>query len=310
MMAEHVAALYFSGRAEAAKKRLQKLKAAGVIGERPRRPYEPAILFLTSKAFKLLRERGTLADYPKLEWTSLEKRAQVSDLTLRHELEVMAVKAAMVPAITAREGFSVAEFSTWPLLFQFQARRPATASLASKEVLVKPDGYIRVHEKEPDGGLSEHTFFLEVDRSTETQATLAQRAACYRDYYTRGGLAARNGKPRSVFADFPFRVLMVFKNAERRNNTAETLLQTQPSILTQVWLTTFAEATADPLGPIWIRPLDYREATKGTPFDPTRRRDSIYRRQSEREAQVDASVGKHRLLVQRNTTIFPERHLT
>src|SRR6266581_4708905 len=78
----HIAALYFGGRQEAAKKRLQKLKAAGFIAERPRRPYEPAVLFLTRAAFMLLTEHGALADCPQLSWAQLEKRARVSDLTL------------------------------------------------------------------------------------------------------------------------------------------------------------------------------------------------------------------------------------
>lgn len=48
MTSKHVATLYFEGRAEAAKKRLQKLKTAGFVKERPRRAYEPSLLFLTS----------------------------------------------------------------------------------------------------------------------------------------------------------------------------------------------------------------------------------------------------------------------
>ena len=43
----HIARLYFEGREEAAKKRVQKLKSAGFITERPRRAYEPAVLYLT-----------------------------------------------------------------------------------------------------------------------------------------------------------------------------------------------------------------------------------------------------------------------
>jgi len=37
----HAAKLYFDGKPEATKKRLQKLKAAGLIGERPRRAFDP-----------------------------------------------------------------------------------------------------------------------------------------------------------------------------------------------------------------------------------------------------------------------------
>ena len=90
---------------------------------------------------------------------------------------------------------------------------------------------------------------------------------------------------------------MVFKNAERRNNTAERLLQNTPPIFSQVCLSTFEEVKRDPLGSIWIRPIDYREATRGTPFDPDQRRQTWgYARQSEREHFVAQKVSKFRIL--------------
>src|ERR1041385_4906846 len=92
MTGDHISAICFEGRREATKKRLQRLKAAGVIRERPRRPYEPAVLFLTAKGLTLLRDRGILREYPSVAKTTLEKRARISDLTLKHELEVVAVK--------------------------------------------------------------------------------------------------------------------------------------------------------------------------------------------------------------------------
>src|SRR5437588_3226678 len=98
MTAEHIAAIYFEGRYEAARKRLQKLKAAGYVGERPRRAFDPAVLFLTRKAFEVLCASGTIIDLPRMSWPSLEKRVRVSDLTLRHELEVQDVRAAFYSA--------------------------------------------------------------------------------------------------------------------------------------------------------------------------------------------------------------------
>jgi len=294
MTGAHIAMLHFNGSGDAAKQRLRKLKAAGLIKERPRHVTEPAILFLTRNGFDTLRKRGVLAEYPQFSASTLEKRANVSRFTLEHELEIMDVKAAFSSAIRATDRFSVAGFSTWPLLYQFEAFR---AGRGSAEVIVKPDGFIRIHEKEADGGLSEHTFFLEVDRSSEVQDALVSKAVCYLDYYRSGGFAERNGAPRSAYKDYPFRVLMVFKNAERRNNTAERLLQNTPPILTQVWLSTFQEITAHPLAAIWISPADYREATKGTPFDTQHRRVSFgYRRQTEREALVESRIKKQRLL--------------
>jgi len=99
MTARHVAAIYFAGSYEAARKRLQKLKAAGYVKERPRRAYDPAVLFLTKKAFALLCEHGTINDYPHMTWKHLEKRVRVSPLTLTHELQVLDVKAAIAQAL-------------------------------------------------------------------------------------------------------------------------------------------------------------------------------------------------------------------
>jgi hypothetical protein len=155
---------------------------------------------------------------------------------------------------------------------------------------------VRLHEHATDGDRFEHFFFLEVDRSTEPRETLARRVYGYQDFYRRGGLALRHGFTREDYKDFPFRVLMVLPNEERRNNMAERLLQNDPPALTMVWLTTFAEITADPLGAIWMRPLDYRDITKGTQYDPSRPRTGAYRREPAREALVAAVVKNLRLL--------------
>lgn len=74
------------------------------------------------------------------------------------------------------------------------------------------------------------------------------------DYYKSGGFAARNGAARSDYKEFPFRVLMVFKTAERRNNTAERLLQSNLPVFKQACLSTLEEVTRDPFDAIWIRP--------------------------------------------------------
>jgi hypothetical protein len=181
-------------------------------------------------------------------------------------------------------------------LYQFQAAQPAPpGTYQPARVLIKPDGFVRLHEQAPDGDLFEHFLFLEVDRSTEPRETLARRAFGYQDFYRRGGLALRYGSTREAYRDFPFRVLMVFLTEERRNNMAERLLQNEPPVLTMVWLTTFSEITSDPLGAIWMRPLDYREITKGTLYDPSWPRTGAYRRDPARERLVAAELKKLRL---------------
>ena len=294
MTAEHIAVLFFNGSREAAKKRLQKLKAAGFIGERKRKAYEPAVLSLTVKAVSVLRIRGILAEYPKLASSALDKRTRVSDLTIRHELEVMDCKAAFHSAIKGLPKFGISEFCTWPLLHQFEAFRKG---YGGEEVMIKPDGFIRISEEEDGGHASEYSLFLELDRSSQTQDTLVSRASAYLDFYRSGGFAMRNGGTRDKFRDFPFRVLFVFKNAERRNNMAERLLRNTPPILTQALLSTFDEVKASPFGAIWVRPLEYREATKGTEYEPENRREQAgYRRQTARELFVEESVRKQPLL--------------
>lgn len=296
MTLTHAAALHFDGRQEAAKKRVQKLKSAGYVRERPRRVYEPSVLSLTAKAFSVLADAGRLQDYPRIGSAVFERRAHVSPLTIAHELDVMDVKVAVTSAMSRLPGFQIVEFSTWPLLFQFKACRPDEGGFGQPEVTVKPDGFIRVYEQDGDG-LFEHAFFLELDRSTESQEVLALKAACYVDYYRNGGFAVRQGGDRSQYQSYPFRVLMVFRNAERRNNAAERLLLNNPPIHRQVWLTTVAEVTADPLGPIWVQPVDYRTVIQGTPFDPQRRSQSDpYRRRPEREQMVEHHIAKRRLL--------------
>jgi hypothetical protein len=255
MTLSHVTAIHFAGAAEAAKKRVQKLKSAGYLAERPRRAYEPSILHLTRTAFTALAESGYLDEYPSLVWSDLQRRARVSDLTLKHELAVMDFKAAMYTAVAKTPGVSVAEFCTWPLLYEFEAS-PHADGLRS--MTVRPDGFIRLHQTDADGGISEHTFFLEVDRSTEVLDTLITRCQCYRNFYRRGGLAERNGRPREEFDSFPFRVLIVARTSERRDNLCQRLLLLHPPILSQVWLATFAAASALPLGASWLTPAIYR----------------------------------------------------
>jgi len=137
------------------------------------------------------------------------------------------------------------------------------------------------------------------------------KAACYLAYYKSGGYAEKCGGLRGDFKEYPFRVLFVFKTAERRNNTAERLIQGNPPILTQVWLTTFSEATADPFGATpALKPYLYRglfrcgecgcfittETQKGHNYLRCTKRVSPctqkYVREDEIAAQVDRIIGK------------------
>lgn len=257
MTLSHLAALHFDGRAEAAKKRAQKLKSAGYISERPRKSRDPGILTLTLKGFRELVQNGHVADLPRLSLTAFERRARVSDLTIRHELAVMDVKTALVRGISSESGMTVLEFTTWPLLNQFGVSRQRRSAIT-----VKPDGYLRVEETTKAGEVYEHAFYFEVDRGTETLGTLSERAVCYRDHYARGGYAMSRGGNSADYAAFPFRVLYVLPSPVRLANTARALLALQPPIETQVWLTTMKELCTDALGHVWVRPRDLRTGSE------------------------------------------------
>lgn len=281
----HITTLHFDSK-EAAKKRLQKLKAAELVGERERNLNEPSVLFLTKKALKLLENDGHLDSFPKLSTRSFDRRAKVSTFTVRHELEVLDVKAAFYRACRDNHHYSLSHFFTWPAKCQFISWRPEEG-----EVLVRPDGYLRIQQL--SDGIDErgHAFFLEVDRSTETQDILVTKCAGYMQYYRSGGFAVRNGGCPDDYKTYPFRVLLVLKTAERRNNAALLLAQLNPPILTQVWLTTFREVVAQPFGRIWVRPIDCQNALRGTTFEAPRSTGN-YRRQSEREAFIESRIAK------------------
>jgi hypothetical protein len=286
----HIAALYFDGNRQAAKKRLQKLKNARYVAERPRRIGQPSILFLAAKGIAELEVRGLLKHYPPLPRVALYRRAQVSELTLRHELDVAAARVALTRALEAAPDFTVERFTTWPLLFQFRARESGTG----RERLVKPDGYLTVRQN-GEAGLIDHHLFLEIDRSTEPQDTLARRLACYRDHYRSGGFAESVGRSSSQFRLCPFRILVVFRNAERRNNAAQALLGLRPPIRSQVWMTTLDELARDPLGAIFVRPLDYLQVIIGGEFDFKSRRQPRYKRRVARDKYVESEVSKSAL---------------
>jgi hypothetical protein len=260
MTLSHIERLFFDGRDEAAKKRVQKLKAACLISERARGVTDRSLLFLARRGFQALVEEGQLSQFPKLSWKALEKRMQVSDLTLRHELEIQDVKTALTLAVNHTANFSIAQFWTWPLLYEFRVTLPANNStFARPEILLKPDGFIQVMEKDAEGQKFRRLFFLEVDRSTESLAKLVTKALAYREYYRTGGLAVRFGGVKEAFTEYPFRVLMVFKSQARRDNVAASLLKINPPILKQCWLTTLQEVTTNPLGEIWKKPEDAGE---------------------------------------------------
>lgn len=254
---KHAAALNFDGNIEVAKKRIQKLKAANLILERPRKTGESSVLFLSKQGFECLKLHGKLPEGCD-DIASFLKRSQISELTLKHELETLDVKVAFHEAVKKHSHLDLNEFSTWPRLYEFSVGDPQAYQTGVKTI--KPDGFIKMHQIDAQGDPWEHLFFLELDRSTEKLDTLAEKAHYYRLFYRSGGMALRVGKQTVDFKDVPFQVLFVCKSEERRDNIAKKLLEMRPPVLTHAMLSTFAEVCADPLGQIWRQPADYQNA--------------------------------------------------
>jgi len=259
MTRQHIADMYFDCKAESAKKRIQKLIGAGLIVEQPSKPNDPKPICLAKAGYELLAEHGVLNDFPDQGWRSFQKRVQVSDATLRHELEVLSIKAAFVRSMRDYHGLQLAEFSTWPKLYEFRAKRPVVRDgyTYQREMLMKPDGFIRIHQ-DTAHGTAEHCFFLELDRGTETLNTVASKILGYRSYFQTGGFAKRMGCDPNAPADCPFRVLVVASSDARIKNIAEVLLNQSPPIQTLAWLANFDSVIEDPLSSCWTRPMDAR----------------------------------------------------
>ncbi len=255
MTTDHAASLNFDSHREYAKKRLQKLKSAGLIAERSRKQFEPSVLFLSRLGLATLKHQGILELYPAFDIATLTRRAHVSDMTLRHELAVLDLKVAFHVAARSHENLSIIEFTTWPRLNQFEAAG----------VVIKPDAFFRIADRQPDGTVEEHSFYVELDRSTEPLGSLCERARAYAARSKSDHFPVQNCISLTEYEKRPFRVLYVLRSRERRDNIARRLLATTPPILSLVWLATFHETKHDPFGAIWVRPIDYKmDAQAGT----------------------------------------------
>ena len=264
---------------------------------RERLPLEPATFLLTRKGFDLLKRHNRLAGYPILSDAVFDARSQVSPKTLEHELACLDVKVALVTALSSRDDIQKVLCTTWPLMCQFRVRQPYASGYGASDTVVKPDGFCSFCQTDADG-IAEHYFFFEVDQGTEAQRVLIERAACYRAHFRNGSFAESRGGTREEYEQYPFRVLAVFKTAERRNNAAERLLSLNPPLMRMVWCSTMPEVLRDPLGPIWVQPADYQEVIAGSRHEiASPRHLGRYRRQKERDELVEEMVKKNRLVI-------------
>jgi hypothetical protein len=250
---DHVRTLHFPGVDEMAKKRVHRLKAAGIISERPRRIGEPSILHLTWKGYGLLRAGGHVGDDSHLSPKTFSRRMAVSNTTLAHELMIGDVRAAFVLALRDNKGFSLLSFDVWPRRYDF------TLTNGHRRVPVKPDGHVQISEKH-NGEEFQHDYFLEADTGSENLGRVVEKCLNYREYYRSGGYALFCGGKREEAKAYPYQVLIVCKSDERRNNLAEQLLQAERPFSTMILLTTHTVCVRDPLGDIWMTPAAYKAA--------------------------------------------------
>ena len=295
---EHASKLYFNGSKEAATKRLRTLdKKYGVIKTKPGKVNEPNIYIFTKSGFRILSEYGKLGRFPHLTWTDqMYRRANLSNRNLLHELTVMDVKSALESKINELQNFHVIEYGTWPKLYQFQASCNISDKQSYKKKVIKiaqPDGFLRVKEDDQGNPTIIYDCFLEIDKGNESLKILINKTDLYSDYYNSGRFASEYGYIGAPKEEFPFRLLFVLDSAERLNNCCEKLLQERPKRLTLVWFATLPELLNDPLGKVWIRPIDYYKSVVGTPYEPSKRpKRKVYIRNPDREQYVSKKVQK------------------
>jgi hypothetical protein len=306
-----VAAIHFADRYPMAKKRIAKLRLAKLVGAKRVRiaNTEQLFLFLTRRGFELIAGGLSVQYGDDLSFRALERRVSVAWRTMEHEHAVAEFKAAFVRAArTSETPLTIPTFQTWSRLIQFEAVRPVETGdynfgtkLLTKPSLLQPDAFFRIRDGEAD-----HHFYLEMDRSTEKHGTLLSKAIGYRDWLQSGGHARRFGFQRPE--EVPFRVLVVLKSEERRNNFFDTLLHHPKPVKGLIWASTFDAVNRDPLGEHWMTPYDYHRALKGHPrFDPLLDNSpTVYKRRPEREELVARSSRCHELIPQSNA-IFPPK---
>ncbi|MBI5934747.1 MAG: replication-relaxation family protein [Chloroflexi bacterium] len=262
----HAAALHYGSHA-VAKRRLSDLRKALVLGRTPGhfgyahvdgKLQEVKLIYtFTKKALDLLVNRRDFRDAKGEQWDSLRKRFDLdSSLTIKHEVGVLNVKAALLPALKSQAHLRVEKFGVWPLAYVFKA--PLDGRLKPQ----KPDGFIHVLEFTPGSDTpQDHYFYLEFDHQrTEDLDRILAKVKAYKHHRTKGGFVRWLGFSDASPDDHPFRVLFVIDTKDavkRRDNICEKLADAGITTFTPV--TTLAELVANPLGPIWTTPKAHRE---------------------------------------------------
>lgn len=273
---EQIAKFHFQGSIDIAKRQLHTLRYHRLV--KTRRRFGITTHYLTQIGFKYLKDRHAITCYRPENRRTLSKRMEISDRTIRHELAVADVKVALLSSRVSP--LEIPLFITWPWLIEFTAHHPQTRQPA----VLKPDGFFVLRDAQG----KDHFFYVEVDMSTERHEVILNKAALYRAH-AQSGEFARMGSSLGT-GNYHFRVLLVTKTKQRRNELAMSLLSVP--ILMQVWLTTKDELETEPWGAIWMRPADVRKVLDDSPFWAVRSEILKYKRDN----FINDSVQLHRLL--------------
>ncbi len=168
-----------------------------------------------------------------------KNRHKVRDLKPFFIEHVLSVNDFRINFETAAEKHQQVQLERWineiDLQDEYETR---TAGRLTKR-LIRPDGYGRYSHK---GKL--YSFFLELDRATETNGRFERKARSYLDY-------GKSGRYPQTFGVRFFRVLVVTTTLRRLKNLKAT---TQGFTHGLFWFTTLDKIRKGEIfGPIWIR---------------------------------------------------------
>ncbi len=210
-------------------------------------PFVVAILRLSPKGATFLQGEKKIPLQPSIP---VLQRTQLSETIRIHEINIRDIRAAFIGNIRTEPAL---------ILQEFQMLRPMTAFSVFcvdhwKMETVRPDAFMVV--KESRGSSRDQGFFLEIDRSTESQSHLLHLAKLYMEYFRTGGFARKRGKTPLDRSDCPVRVLIIFDSRKRMANAARKFLK-GTRVKTLIWLAAKEDVMRDPLGAIWNCPEDF-----------------------------------------------------
>ena len=252
MMTVDAAGRLYYDRERTAQNRLAILEKIGLLEAKPHgwQHYDQAtkkfelrkrkLFFLTKAGFEMLLEYNLLDKEQEPPWHRVEKRFSIQNP--QHELAVLDIKSQVEPKLKTVSGIHFHGFKTRPASIPFDVDLYDTRY---------PDGYFELtRHHSPQSEEKVYRFYLELDRGTESYETLFKKSKAYGRHQAQSG---------------PLKALYVFVGY--KGVSAQHRLLTYCEKLVEMWpnrkiemLTTLDEILDNPLGDIWVTPLNFRRA--------------------------------------------------